>query len=753
MSATVKGTGVLSQRIRAAVYADASLNVIDGSSVWVQSTVQALASAGCEVTLLLKAPRIREHLLAPLLDAANVSIVDPFERELVPGLAASPLSPAQASQALTVLDETQRFDLVILRGMRVVRAVVETSRFDGRIWTYLTDVPQRLIDLEPAIAAELSRVATASRFMLCQTEEFRCFLESVIPETAGKSMLFPPVVPDSAFSPDPTPTASPEAADVRLVYTGKFAPRWNTLQMCDLPATLGRRGLTATLQMVGDKIHHDPTDPAYSTQMQRALELTPGVVWEGAVSRLDAIQLTTAAHFGISWRDPSLDTSLELSTKVLEFGAAGVPVVLNRTPMHEQLLGRDYALFADSADGVADAIDAAVRDADSYAESAKRCRAAAIGFSMQASIGRLTQYLQRAFPPPVSWSRSEGGMRVVVAGHDLKFFTTVLEYLQSLTNVEVRIDKWKSLAAHDARRSVELLEWADVVICEWAGRNAVWYSHNKRPGQRLVVHLHRVELTTDHPRLVDIEAVDQVVCVSPHYAAATVAATGWPSEKVVSIPNPVDVDALDRPKLPGARFHLGLIGIVPMLKRPDLALDVLSRLRRHDERFTLFMKTKMPWGYDWVWRQPEQRHYFGALLRRIENDPLIAGSVVFDDFGPDVPAWLRKVGFILSTSDLESFHLAPADGMASGAVPVLRAWEGVAGIYDRRWVHQTPESMAGHILDLALADRWEDERVLAQDYARRNFALGLVLRRWAALLNTDTDGSVAGRPPSAALAQ
>lgn len=753
MSATVKGTGVPSQRIRVAVCANANLNVIDGSSVWVQSTVQALAAAGCQVTLLLKAPRVREHLLAPLLDVENVSIVDPFERELVPGLAASPLSPAQASQALTVLDETQRFHLVILRGMGLVRALVETSRFDGRIWTYLTDVPQRLTDLEPAIATELSRIATASRFVLCQTEEFRCFLESIIPETGGKSMLFPPVVPEPAFSPHPTPTANPDAGNVRLIYTGKFAPRWNTLQMCDLPAMLGRRGLTATLQMVGDKIHHDPTDPAYSTRMQRALEFSPGVVWEGAVSRLDAIRLTRAAHFGISWRDPSLDTSLELSTKVLEFGAAGVPVVLNRTPMHEQLLGRDYALFADCADGVADAIDAAVKNAEIYAESAKRCRAAAAGFSMEASIGRLKQYLERAFPPSAFPSRSDRGLRVVVAGHDLKFFTTILEHLQSLTNVEVRVDKWRGIAGHDARRSVELLEWADVVICEWAGRNAVWYSHNKRPGQRLIVHLHRVELTTDYPRLVDIDAVDQVVCVSPHYVEATVAATGWPREKVVCISNPVDVDALDRPKLPGARFHLGLIGIVPKLKRPDLALDVLSHLRRHDERFTLFMKSKMPWDYDWVWRQPEERHYFGALLRRIETDPLVAGSVVFDDFGPDVPAWLRKVGFILSTSDLESFHLAPADGMASGAVPILRAWEGSAEIYDHRWIHQTPECMAGHILKLALAEGWEDERVLAQDYARRHFSLGLVQSRWVALLSPNLDETVSGRRPSATLDQ
>src|SRR4051812_22467236 len=36
---------------RALVYGDIDLNLIDGSAVWVQSTVQALARAGCAVTL------------------------------------------------------------------------------------------------------------------------------------------------------------------------------------------------------------------------------------------------------------------------------------------------------------------------------------------------------------------------------------------------------------------------------------------------------------------------------------------------------------------------------------------------------------------------------------------------------------------------------------------------------------------------------------------------------------------------------
>ncbi|MDK7243625.1 hypothetical protein, partial [Neisseria subflava] len=66
------------------------------------------------------------------------------------------------------------------------------------------------------------------------------------------------------------------------------------------------------------------------------------------------------------WRAPALDLSLEISTKVLESCAVGVPPLLNRTVAHEELLGADYPLFVDgvrdSARDVAARIAAARHD-------------------------------------------------------------------------------------------------------------------------------------------------------------------------------------------------------------------------------------------------------------------------------------------------------------------------------------------------------------------------------------------------------
>jgi len=233
-----------------------------------------------------------------------------------------------------------------------------------------------------------------------------------------------------------------------------------------------------------------------------------------------------------------------------------------------------------------------------------------------------------------------------------------------------------------------------LVVCEWCGPNAVWYSRHKRRGSRLLVRLHRFELRSPYPGQLKIGAVNQVVCVSKHYARLTREYTGWPDTKVATVPNALDIAQLDRPKLDGARFHLGLIGIVPSRKRLDLALDVLETLRREDDRYLLFIKSGMPWEHWWVWQNPAEREHYADALRRVQRSPLLRGAVVFDDAGPDVPAWLRRVGFVLSTSDDESFHVAPAEGMASRAVPVLRHWPGAETIYDIRWIHRGPAEMA-----------------------------------------------------------
>jgi len=762
---------------RALVYGDIDLNLIDGSAIWLQSVTQALARAGCAVTLVLKAPVRTSRLIAPLLAEPGVTVRRPFEEHLLEGLegvegaaGSGPVRAAAAAGLLARLDAEQPHDLVVLRGRAVTSAAAKSEAFDGRLWAYLTDVPQSVPGLTPEAADELGMIASAARYLLCQTEELRCFLEGSIPAACGKSVLLPPMLADVPAARGAAAAGTP----LRLVYTGKFAPRWNTLEMTELPGLLSARGIASELHMAGDKIHDDAS--GYQQRMRAALD-TDGVTWHGGHSREEAMRLAASCDIGLSWRHPDLDASLELSTKVLEFGALGLPVILNRTPMHEALLGADYPLFAATLADVATAAAAATAEPGLYRLAADRTGHAAERFTLDRAAERLRGYLAGAVPSrrprralqtreaggPGGPAEAEGTgdaagtgeaastgeaglvprLRVVVAGHDLKFFRPLLSYLQLQPDLEVRLDQWAALGKHDPAASRELAAWADVVVCEWCGPNAVWYSRHKRRGARLLVRLHRFELASPYPGQLKIGAVNQVVCVSRHYARLCRERTGWPDTKVVTVPNALDVAQLDRPKLDGARFHLGLVGMVPSRKRLDLALDVLEELRREDDRYLLFIKSGMPWEHWWVWQNPAERDHYANALRRVQRSPLLRGAVVFDDAGPDVAAWLRRVGFVLSTSDDESFHVAPAEGMASRAVPVLRHWRGAETIYDMRWIHRGPAEMAAAVMALGDEGDW---RAAGDDAHGQAAAFNLpgVSEAWRGLLTADLDPAVPG---------
>jgi glycosyltransferase involved in cell wall biosynthesis len=747
-------------RPRALVYGDVDMNLLDGSAIWLQSVTQALVAAGCAVTLVLKAPVRTDRLVAPLRGIPEVTIRSPHAEALLPGLTEASLTVPQAVNVLAAVDKEGGdkadglHDLVVLRGRALVSAAAKGGAFDGRLWSYLTDVPQAIPAVTPKAAEDLTMIANASRYLLCQTEELRCFLEGSIAAADGKSVLFPPTLPALDIHRDPERKVAPPGTPLKLVYTGKFAPRWNTLEMTQLPALLSARGVDAEVHMVGDKVHNDPKDPTYFKRMQGALgEIgTPtlsGVIWHGGQPRAEAMRLAASGDIGLSWRHPELDSSLELSTKVLEFGQLGLPVILNRTPMHEALLGADYPLFAASIDDVAD-VAATVLDPAVFDLASSRTSAAAASFALERSADRLRSYLARAVPATAPARAGRPKLRVVVAGHDLKFFGSLLSYFQLQGDLEIRVDKWAALGEHDEAKSRELAEWADVIVCEWCGPNAVWYSRHKRRDARLIVRLHRFELDSPYPAQVKIGNVDTVICVSDYYAQLTRKVTGWPTAKVVTVPNALDVPQFDRPKLDGARFNLGMISMVDMRKRVDLALDVLEELRRDDDRYQLYVKSGMPWELWWVWKHAEQqRHYFDAF-RRIQRSPLLRDAVVFDDGGPGVPVWLRRIGFVLSTSDDESFHMAPAEGMASRAVPVIRHWAGAETIYDTRWIRENPAEMAQAIASLSSSDSvWEEAR---QDARQQIGAIDLspVAESWLGLIRGETTTGGPALPASSA---
>lgn len=686
------------------LYGDVVLDVLDGSAIWLISMAESLSRTASEVHVLLKSKVRNDRLLQRLqgLDRVTVHQAGPQAVELWAGQPPE-LSPEAAAERLGELAAELDPHAIIVRGRAVCHAVARHGTLASRLWAYITDLPYPLENATDHALREIRFVAERARRMFAQTEDARAYLEAVVPAAAGKTLLLSPMIPDEFFTDLGTDGTRPQGAsapkeELQLVYAGKFAREWRTLEMCSLADFFGTGGPQVSVTMIGDKFQRSQTDPQWINRMKQALD-RPTVTWLGGMSREETLANVVRADIGLGWRSPELDASLEISTKALEYAAVGSPPLLNRTAAHESLFGHDYPLFLenDSPQEVARVL----KGAGAVLERARRqAQEGARWYALSAASQRLEGYLSAAEASPAPVPTPSQPVRVLMAGHDLKFAGELLEMLQSHRGIDLRVDEWPSLHKHDQQRSEELLDWADVVLCEWAGKNAVWYSQRKKSHQRLLVRLHGFEVNAPWLQDIDFGAVDALLTVSQLMVDRVLKATGWAPERIHVVPNALDAADLGRPKLPGAQYRLGLVGIVPFLKRPDRAVDVLERLLAEDERFTLHIRGRMPWEYPHVWSKPVEQEAYLDFFERVGSTATLRDAVVFEPFGADMGSWLRKIGFVLSPSSNESFHLAPAEGMAGGAVPVVWERPGSADVFGEDMVVSDADAAAERVLEL-----------------------------------------------------
>ncbi|MBF7051769.1 glycosyltransferase [Halomonas sp. KAO] len=308
--------------------------------------------------------------------------------------------------------------------------------------------------------------------------------------------------------------------------------------------------------------------------------------------------------------------------------------------------------------------------------------------------------------------------KILIAGHDLKFAKFIMEAIEQRDDLELLVDQWQGHSKHDEEQSHCLLNQADTIFCEWGLGNAVWYSRHKKAGQKLVTRVHAQELRTRHLDQCLHDNIDHYIFVSPYYFELMIAEFSLQREKCKMIFNMVDTELLDKPKLPGSEFHLGMIGDVPQSKRLDRALDIFEKLYAKDKRYKLFVKGKRPEDYPWMHSKvkADEMAYYQQQYQRIKDNGW-QDNVIFEGFGP-IDAWLTKIGWVLSVSDHESFHLAVAEGMASGSSPIVLNWAGARAIYPSQCVFRSVEDAFQSVLDENITVTNETKRFAAKRFTK-----------------------------------
>lgn len=270
--------------------------------------------------------------------------------------------------------------------------------------------------------------------------------------------------------------------------------------------------------------------------------------------------------------------------------------------------------------------------------------------------------------------------KVLVSGYDLKFWNALQSELEKTGLFEFKQDITIGNYNHNDQKAFELIEWADILIAEWTLNNAVFLAQHKKPHQKLITRLHLQERGTEFPAKIDYGKVDAIIFVGAHIMRECIAKFGIPPKICHVVGNFIDVQKYSLLKFGDSEFNIGIIGVVPARKRLDLAFDTLKELIKYHPSYRLHVKGPSPDSYAWLWKREDEKKYYEELYTSINSSEL-RNRIIFDPPGSDVHYWLQKIGYILSPSDFESFHVAVSEGVSSSSFPVVWNWEGANEIY------------------------------------------------------------------------
>lgn len=325
-------------------------------------------------------------------------------------------------------------------------------------------------------------------------------------------------------------------------------------------------------------------------------------------------------------------------------------------------------------------------------------------------------------------------IKLLFVGQRFTFMEDVISLFQQHPGFEVKFDQWKHHRIPNAY-SKSLLHWADAIIVNYVTTPAVWYSRYKKPNQTLIIRFHRFEIETQYPKMLNVKNIDKLVSESSIFQSRMENMAGLSSQQSCIIYNPVNVQRLQLMKRPGSEFHLGMLGYSRFIKRPDKAFEILEKLKQRDSRYKLFFKGSSEKERSNV---AEETKLMMEELRKKIDTPIYRDSVFFHSEGSDVPEWFRDIGFVLSTSDFESFHCSLAEGMASGSIPIITGWPGAHTIYPEEFISSDVDVIVDKVISYSqnksLLERKQQEVI---NYCLKNFSHHVVFDQFLQLVLDD----------------
>lgn len=371
--------------LRILLYADVDMNLIDGSSIWLNSLTQVLAlEEKFHVTVLLKARKKTNRLTDDLEHFMNVSVINTFEHFHDFSFENNNrLTIRDAVDLIQLMDISQPFHCILLRGFELCQKAISCLKRPEIIIPYFTTFSSPKDSSKVENIKLLEQILQQVTVVFIQTPEMKTRLIYLTGCPDDKIVVLNPMIPNF---PDEKPTFINRHN--KLVYTGKFSNEYNVIETLQTFQELNNTDYV--FHLAGDKFHADLRIP--EVEFVEWMKRIPNVYWHKGINREEVSALIQSSDLGLCWRSSAIDNinSMELSTKVLEYGRLGKPVLLRRIPIHERLLGKEYPFFVETASELSNKIKIAFGDPSLYAYAAHLAFDASQEFTFNKTISRVS---------------------------------------------------------------------------------------------------------------------------------------------------------------------------------------------------------------------------------------------------------------------------------------------------------------------------------------------------------------------------
>ncbi|PHD76008.1 hypothetical protein COF64_10130 [Bacillus sp. AFS043905] len=382
---------VENRKMKVLLFGFIDMNSMDGSAVFLSSLASTIAlDSNIEVDLLLASPVKRDILIQPLEKFDNITILNPFVDPFFNAAGDEWVKKGVidfdiAEMLISHYWSQKEYDWLFVRSIETVEKIAKHKHIIKNTLVYATGLTHVGQDVNEEKFESIKNIYDQCAYFLCQTEEMCEFVIEILNlnKEKNKVSLLTPMIPNVESAEGQTRLKN------KLVYTGKFDPDWKTIPIITAFKELKREIPNLSLDVAGDKFKWVKDDSQFKEEAAYLLKNTDGLTWYGALTRENAQQLIVNSDIGITWRSEEMDSSLELSTKLLEYGVLRKAVIMNPTKMHMKLFGEDYPLYAVTEKDFRDAVKLALCNKDIYEFAAQRMYQVSRQFLFSEAIKKL----------------------------------------------------------------------------------------------------------------------------------------------------------------------------------------------------------------------------------------------------------------------------------------------------------------------------------------------------------------------------